>query len=79
MKIGKRIQKVILMSVVVVAVILVADQLYLFGVPFGGFLGDLSIYDPTGSPYIHHWMVGFALLCGVFYYLKNNKKKRLVQ
>lgn len=78
MKIGNRIriQKLILAFLVVAAVILIADQLYLFGVPFGGFLGDLSMYDPTGSPYIHHWMLGLAMLGGVFYYLTSKKKKR---
>lgn len=51
--------------------ILIIDQLYLFGIPFGGFLGDLSAYDPTGSPVIHHWMLGVVLfVLGAMFYRK---------
>lgn len=43
-------------------VILFADQLYMFGIPFGGYLGDLSAWDITGLDYVHHWMVGVFLM-----------------
>jgi len=42
--------------------VLFVDQLYLFGIPFGGFLGDLSAWDITGLESIHHWMVGVFLM-----------------
>lgn len=47
---------------IVIGSVLVIDQLYLFGFPIGGFLPDLSIYDPTGSPFLRHWMLGVALI-----------------
>ena len=46
----------------IAGVILFVDQLYLFGIPFGGFLGDLSAWDITGLENIHHWMVGVLLM-----------------
>ena len=49
---------------VIIGLVLFLDQLYLFGIPFGGFLGDLSAYDPTSSPWIHHWMLGLVLIAG---------------
>lgn len=49
-------------ALIIFGLILIFDQLYLFGIPFGGFLGDLSAYDPTQSPLIHHWMLGVGLV-----------------
>lgn len=58
----KRVLSLFPMFLLLVGLVLIVDQLYLFGIPFGGFLGDLSRFDITGSPYIHHWMVGVVLV-----------------
>lgn len=75
MKADKSTRRFVLTSVVVLSLILIVDQLYLFGIPVGGFLGDLSAYDITGHPDIHHWMVGLALLMCIFLYMKRRKLK----
>jgi len=50
---------------IVAGIVLFVDQLYLFGIPFGGFLGDLSAWDITPIPAIfHHWMLGVLLIVG---------------
>lgn len=61
--------RILLTTGMALGFILIIDQLYLFGIPFGGFLGDLSGYDITGSPAIHHWMLGLVLLtvCAILY------------
>ena len=71
----KKKHRMIMMSVVIVALILIVDQLYLFGIPVGGFLGDLSYLDITGNPDLHHYMVGLALLTCIFLYMKREKMK----
>ena len=48
--------------VIAIGVILILDQLWLFRIPFGPFLPDLTIYDPTGLPWIHHWMLGVIMV-----------------
>jgi len=59
-----RIAGIILLSL---GLLLIIDQLWLFGIPFGPILPDLTIYDPTGSPLIHHWMLGIPMvICGFF-------------
>ena len=62
MRLNKRQYRGLIIGTFMVGVILILDQLYLFGIPFGGFLGDVSQYDPTRNPEIHHWMLGVALL-----------------
>lgn len=60
-------RKLILVGAVVtitIGLILFLDQLFLFGLPFGGFLPDLSRFDPTGSQYFRHWMIGLVLVLG---------------
>lgn len=58
---------IIKIFLILVGLVLILDQLWLFGVPFGPFLPDLSWLDPTHSDLFHHWMLGFALvLCGLF-------------
>jgi len=53
---------------------LILDQLYLFGIPFGGFLGDLSHLDPTQNDLIHHWMLGVVfVVIGTVLFLKETK------
>jgi hypothetical protein len=49
--------------------ILFLDQLYLLGIPFGGFLGDLSGLDPTKRDDLHHWMLGLVIFvaCAILY------------
>lgn len=58
-----------------VGFILILDQAYLFGIPFGGFLGDLSGYDPTQNPELRHWMVGLVLFvtCAMLYSLARRR------
>ena len=43
----------------VLGMILILDELRLFGIPFGGFLGDWSALHIT--PF-HHWMLGVFLV-----------------
>ena len=49
-------------GLIFIGLILFVDQLYLFGIPFGPFLPDLSTLDPTGSDFFKHWMLGFFLM-----------------
>jgi len=53
-------------GLIALGLILILDQLNLFGIPFGGFLPDLSFLDPTQAytDFYHHWMLG--LLCMAF-------------
>jgi len=57
-------QQVVAKIAVFVGLILFLDEVWMFGIPFGGWFGDMSRYDLTGSPVIHHWMLGLALLAG---------------
>lgn len=43
--------------------ILVIDELWMFGIPVGHILPDLSWVD-GGNPYVHHWMLGLLLIFG---------------
>ena len=52
----------------IIGLILFVDQLYLFGIPFGPFLPDLSTLDPTGSDFFKHWMLGLVLMPLGFYF-----------
>lgn len=56
--------KLLLFAMVTVGVILIADQLYLFGIGSGPFLPDLSGFDITGREDFHHYHVGILLLLG---------------
>lgn len=38
---------------------LVLDELHLFGIPYGGFIGDLSEFHV--EPF-HHWMLGAVMV-----------------
>lgn len=73
----KRRNRVILAATVVFAMVLIIDQLYLIGIPFGPFLPDLSWLDPTGSDIIHHYMLGILLLAAVTYAIINRKRGEL--
>ena len=73
----KKRNRILVISVVAFAAILIADQLYLFGIPFGPFLPDLSWLDPTGNPDIHHWMLGALLLGAVTYAIIKRKRGEL--
>lgn len=59
----------------IIGTILVLDQLYLFGIPFGGFLGDIGYLDPTQAvtDVFHHWMVGVVLIVLGVMFLSNDK------
>lgn len=73
----EQILKFVMVSIVILALVLITDQLYLFGIPFGGFLGDLSAVDPT-QPYtdfFHHWMVGVVLISAVVIWKQKHKKR----
>ena len=60
---------------IVIGLVLVADQLWLFGIPIGPFLPDLSNLDITGSPVIHHWMLGVVLI-GLGFVIMTRSKRR---
>ena len=62
-----RISAIVGIILMLVGIILVLDQLWLLGIPFGGFLGDLSGLDPTGSPVFHHWMLGVVLIVAGYF------------
>jgi len=74
MKDKKRVRLVIGV-LLALAILLITDQLYLFGIPIGGFLGDLSAYDITGSPDLHHWMVGVVLFVSLIIITYKHKKE----
>lgn len=60
---------------IVIGMILILDQLRLFGIPFPSFLPNLSDLDPTGRDDIHHWMLGAVMvIIGIF--LPNKRRKR---
>lgn len=62
------LEKTIETMFVVLAIILIVDQLWLFGIPFGPILPNLSWMDPT-QPYtteLHHWMIGATVLVFIF-------------
>ena len=66
--------KLLLMGMVTVGVILIADQLYLFGIGSGPFLPDLSSLDITGSEEVHHYQVGILLLmCSLLIWRKKRQ------
>ncbi|MBY8999033.1 MAG: hypothetical protein KGD60_15000, partial [Candidatus Thorarchaeota archaeon] len=73
----KKRNRIVVASVVTFVAVLIADQLYLFGIPFGPFLPDLSWLDPTGSDTIHHWMLGALLLAAVTYAIIKRKRGEL--
>lgn len=56
--------RLLLMSTFIIAVVLIIDELWMFGVPIGPILPDLSPWhiDPW-----HHWMLGALLLAVVFF------------
>lgn len=61
----------------IVGVILVIDQLYLFGIPIGPFLPNLGSLDPT-QPYtdvFHHWMVGVVLIFVALFVIRDRRRK----
>ena len=67
--------KVVALFLIGLGAILFLDQLWLFGIPFGPFLPDMSWLDPTGSEFIHHWMLGVVLMfSGSFIYGWSNRK-----
>lgn len=73
--ISHRVISILPMMMILVGIILIVDQLYLFGIPFGGFLGDLSMWDITGSSAIHHWMVGVGLVIVGFVTSSGRRRK----
>jgi len=61
-------------GLILVGMILILDQLWLFGIPFGPFLPDLSWLDPTGSDLFHHWMLGVVLVLGGIFLFNGRRK-----
>ena len=58
--------KIVAAILIAIGLILVLDQLWLFGIPIGPFLPDLSGVDPTGLAWVHHWMLGlFMVVLGI--------------
>lgn len=58
--------KVLLLSMIVIGIILLVDDLGLH------FLGDLSWMDGY-NPYTHHWMVGAGLVAISYWYWRKRK------
>lgn len=49
--------------ILVVGLILFVDELWMFGLPIGGFLGDWSAHHVSFLHVeFHHWMWGVALM-----------------
>lgn len=70
-------RSVLRMILLIIGVILVVDQLYLFGIPIGPFLPDLSGLDPS-QPYtdvFHHWMVGVVLIFVALFVIRDTRRK----
>lgn len=63
------------MFLLIIGLILVFDQLYLFGIPFGPFLPNLAELDPTGSDVIHHWMLGVVLIFVALFVIREPKRR----
>ena len=66
---------IISMLLILIGAILILDQLYLFGIPFGPFLPNLEAYDPTGDPAIHHWMLGVIMVVVGYIMMKPHRRK----
>jgi hypothetical protein len=49
---------------IIIGLILFCDQLYMFGIPFGNYLPDMTQYDATQdyTDFFHHWMLGVVLI-----------------
>lgn len=60
---------------IVVGALLIIDQLWLFGIPIGPLFVDLSQFDPTQSPLIHHWMLGVVMILFAVFVFKDNRRK----
>jgi len=57
------------LMMILFGIILFLDELWMFGISFGGFLGDWTSLHQ--DPY-HHWMLGIILiLVGGYYYEKH--------
>ena len=58
-----------------VAFILFIDELWMFGIPFGPFLPDMSVIHIEG---VHHWMIGLILMIVILFYFIVIKIKTLM-
>lgn len=70
-----KIVKMFPLALIFIGFILILDQLYLFGIPFGPFLGDLSRFDPTQDPDVHHWMLGVVMVIVGYIMLRPHRRK----
>ena len=64
--------RLLIMSAVIIGAILVIDELWMFGIPIGPILPDLSQWHI--EPY-HHWMVGVALLSMISYLIMKKRRE----
>jgi hypothetical protein len=60
---------------IIIGLILVLDQLYLFGIPFGPFLPNLAHLDPTNSEIVHHWMLGLGMIVFALFFTFPRRRK----
>lgn len=60
---------------IVIGALLIIDQLWLFGIPIGPLFVDLSQFDPTQSPLIHHWMLGVVMILFAVFVFKDGKRR----
>jgi hypothetical protein len=51
----------VVLSLVLFGLVLLIDELWMFGIPIGGLLPDMTQYHLDS---FHHWMLGVVLLFG---------------
>lgn len=69
--------KVLAIILILIGVIFLVDELWMFGLPIGHILPDLSEFHiaPFGFQY-HHWMTGIILLFVALVLLYSDTRKR---
>lgn len=51
----------VVLTLVLLGLVLLIDELWMFGIPIGGLLPDMTEYHV--EPF-HHWMLGIVLILG---------------
>ena len=58
---------ILLLIIMAFGIFLILDELWMFGIPIGHFLPDMSAWDGYNDA-VHHWMLG-AILVSISLYL----------